>query len=74
MPTRVIDLFSEFRNATNGIALPAGRGLLSALSHHGISAITADQKTEERALVMRGGPWVSARTRPDPVGLLPDRR
>ena len=73
MPTRVIDLLSEFRNATNGIALPAGRGLLSALSHHGICAITADQKTEERALSNAGRSVVSARTRPDP-GLLPDQR
>ena len=60
MPTRVLDLFVEFRNATNGVPLPGGRGLLSALSHHGISAITAEQKTEDRALVMRGGPWSAA--------------
>ena len=57
IPTRILDLYCEFRNATNGSTLPGGRSLLGALSHHGISAITADQKTEERALVMRGGPW-----------------
>lgn len=57
IPTRILDLFTEFRVATNGIQLPNGRGLLSALSHHGIPAITSDQKTAERALVMRGGPW-----------------
>jgi DNA polymerase-1 len=57
VPPRILDLFAEFRNATNGIPLPGGRGLLGALSHHDIPAITADQKTEERALVMRGGPW-----------------
>ncbi len=82
MPTRVLDLYAEFRNATNGIPLPAGRGLLGALSHHGISAITADQKTEDRALVMRGGPWSAAeRTRildycqtdVDPLGALMER-
>jgi hypothetical protein len=57
LPSRILDLYTEFRNATNGIALPEGRGLLSALSYHGIPAITSEQKTEERALVMAGGPW-----------------
>ena len=28
MPTRVLDLYAEFRNATNGIPLQDGRGLL----------------------------------------------
>jgi DNA polymerase I len=55
IPTRILDLYTEFRNATNGVTLPAGRCLLGALSHHGIASITADQKTEERNLVMRGG-------------------
>ncbi len=73
IPTRILDLFTEFRNATNGIPLPNGRGLLSALSHHGIPTITSDQKTEERALVMRGGPWSRRRARPH-SGLLSDRR
>lgn len=57
IPTRILDLYTEFRVATNGTILPNGRGLLSALSHHGIPAITSDQKTEERALIMGGGPW-----------------
>ena len=60
VPTRILDLYTEFRNATNGIPLPAGRGLLGALSHHGIPSITSEQKTEERALVMGGGPWTAA--------------
>ena len=63
VPTRVLDLYTEFRNATNGVPLPNGRRLLSALSHHGISAITAEQKTEERAVVMRRGPWSAAERR-----------
>jgi DNA polymerase-1 len=57
MPTRVLDLYVEFRNATNGKPLPEGRGLLSALSHYGIPAITSEQKHDERGLVLRGGPW-----------------
>jgi DNA polymerase-1 len=82
MPTRVLDLYTEFRNATNGIPLPAGRGLLGALSYHGIPSITSDQKTEERALVMGGGPWTTAererildycQTDVDPIGALVER-
>jgi hypothetical protein len=82
LPTRIVDLYAEFRNATNGIPLPNGRGLLSALSHYGIPAITSDQKTEERALVMRGGPWSPAeqtrildycQTDVDPLGALLER-
>ena len=57
VPTRLLDLFTEFRNETNGIPLPEGRGLLGALAYHNIPSITSDQKHEERALVMRGGPW-----------------
>jgi DNA polymerase I len=47
LPTRILDLYVEFRNASNGIPLPSGRSLLGALSHHGIPAITAEQKTED---------------------------
>ena len=35
VPTRILDLYTEFRNATNGLPLPGGRGYLSALSDHG---------------------------------------
>lgn len=82
LPVRVLDLYTEFRNATNGIPLPGGRSYLSALSYHGISAITAEQKTEERALVMGGGPWSTAERRRilnycqtdvDPLGPLLER-
>ena len=81
-PTRVLDLYAEFRNATNGIPLPGGRSYLSALAHHGISAITAEQKTEKFALVMGGGPWSTAERRRildycqtdvDPLGVLLER-
>ena len=57
VPTRVLDLYCEFRNETNGLTLSSGRGLLGALSHHGIPSITSAQKDEERALIMGGGPW-----------------
>jgi DNA polymerase family A len=82
LPARVVDLYAEFRNATNGIALPEGRSLLSALSHHGIPSITSEQKHDERALVIRGGPWSEperrrildyCQTDVDPLGPLLER-
>jgi len=63
LPRRVLDLYVEFRVETNGLSLPTGRGLLSALSTHGITAITADEKSDKRALIMRGGPWSEAERR-----------
>jgi DNA polymerase-1 len=57
MPERILDLFAEFRNHTNGRQLPAGAGLLGALTYFGIDGIGAIEKEEMRALVMRGGPW-----------------
>jgi DNA polymerase-1 len=57
LPVRIIDLYAEFRAKTNGLQLPAGRGLLGALAYHGISGITSDEKHSMRSLVLRGGPW-----------------
>jgi DNA polymerase-1 len=82
MPDRVLDLYVEFRAITNGRETPHGRGLLGALSFHGIPGITADQKAAGRQLVMRGGPWTSAeraeildycQTDVDPLGPLLER-
>ena len=36
MPANVIDPYAEFRNATNGRSVPAGRGLLGALTYFGL--------------------------------------
>src|SRR5262245_18792271 len=52
MPRRIIDLYAEFRVDTNGLSLPAGRSLLGALSHHGIPAITSEQKRDMRTRIM----------------------
>ena len=57
VPTRVLDLFAEFRAETNGGYLPAGRGLLGALSFHGLGGITRQEKHDMRDLVLGGGPW-----------------
>jgi len=57
MPERVLDLCAEFRCGTNGLTVPAGKGLIGALTAHGLDAIGADEKDDMRALVLRGGPW-----------------
>jgi len=56
-PTYVLDLFTEFRNLTNGRTLPSGAGLLGAMVYFGLPAITAENKNEMRELALRGGPW-----------------
>jgi DNA polymerase I len=57
VPERVLDLFPEFRNRTNGVPTGNGAGLLGALAYHGLDSIGAFEKDEMRALVLRGGPW-----------------
>ncbi len=63
LPVRILDPYAEFRTATNGVRPPAGYGLLSALSYHGLTAITSEQKTTMRDLILRGGPWTAAERR-----------
>ena len=57
VPERVLDLFTEFRNRTNGVPTGNGAGLLGALAYHGLDGIGAVEKDEMRAVVLRGGPW-----------------
>lgn len=57
MPERLLDLYCEFRNLTNGCSLPCGRGLLGALVYFGLPAIEAVEKDELRELAMRDGPF-----------------
>jgi DNA polymerase I len=57
MPARILDLFIEFRCSANGLTVPAGNGLIGALTAFGLDTIGAAEKEEMRALVMRGGPW-----------------
>jgi hypothetical protein len=59
MPERILDLFTEFRNATNGLPTTSGNGLLGALAFHGLDSIGTAEKTEMRELVLRGGPWTA---------------
>jgi len=60
MPLRVLDLFSEFRNLTNGLPTICGSGLLGALAHFGIDSIDVSEKTSMRELAMRGGDYTDA--------------
>lgn len=57
MPENVLDLYVEFRNLTNGLPTPCGRGLLGALTWYGLSGIEACEKDAMRQLILRGGPW-----------------
>jgi hypothetical protein len=57
IPQRILDLFVEFRCGTNGLTVPAGNGLIGAVTAFGLDTIGATEKKEMRALIMRGGPW-----------------
>jgi hypothetical protein len=57
VPERILDLYTEFRNLTNGMPTIAGNGLVGALAHFGLDSIGAEEKDTMRALILRGGPW-----------------
>jgi hypothetical protein len=57
LPTRILDLYAEFRCLTSGLQTPCGWGLLGAMSYFGLDAIDAAEKDAMRQLAMRGGPW-----------------
>lgn len=59
LPKNVLDLYTEFRNLSNGLSLPCGNGLLGALTYFGLNGAEAAEKESMRELVMRGGPWSS---------------
>jgi hypothetical protein len=63
LPVSVLDLYTEFRNETNGLTLPHGSGLLGALSYHALSSITKAEKQDMRDLVLAGGPWTAQQRR-----------
>jgi hypothetical protein len=54
VPERVLDLFTEFRNLTNGTTTVSGAGLLGALAYYGLDRIGTVEKDEMRDLVLRG--------------------
>src|SRR5262245_26666657 len=63
LPVYILDLYAEFRNATNGLRLPCGRGLLGALTVYGLDSIGSEEKADMRALALRGGPWTAEEQR-----------
>src|SRR3954452_6242120 len=63
MPANVLDLLAEFRSATNGLPLPAGRGLLGALTYFGVDHITAAEKNAARDLILSRGQWSASERR-----------
>jgi hypothetical protein len=56
VPTRVLDLFTEFRCRTNGLKTPSGAGLKGALIYFGLPVGVFD-KDSMRAMIVGGGPW-----------------
>jgi DNA polymerase-1 len=56
-PERILDLFTEFRCKTNGLATLAGNGLIGVLAYYGLDSMAASEKDAMRELVLRGGPW-----------------
>jgi DNA polymerase I len=60
LPTRILDLYAEFRVETNGLPLPCGRGLLGALQFYQLEHIDADDKGEMRQLAMRRADYSAA--------------
>lgn len=59
VPVNLLDLYAEFRNLTNGLPLPAGSGLLGALAWFGLDGIAAAEKSDLRALAIRGEPFTA---------------
>ena len=54
MPANILDLFTEFRDRTNGLTTPAGSGLVGALTYFGLDSVGASEKDEMRARILRG--------------------
>jgi hypothetical protein len=56
-PERILDLFAEFRAATNGTPPAAGASLLGAMVYYGLDTMAATEKSGMRNLILRGEPW-----------------
>lgn len=57
VPPHILDLFTEFRCLTNGLAPPDGASLIGALRHFGLEWTGAAEKESMRSLAIRGGPF-----------------
>jgi hypothetical protein len=56
-PSRVIDLYAEFRNLASGLPVPGGYGLLGALEAFGLPGMASAEKVRMQHLAQRGGPF-----------------
>jgi len=56
-PVNILDLYVEFRNATNGLTLPMGRRLIGALAFYSLPFMDSVEKDAMRDLALRGAPW-----------------
>jgi DNA polymerase-1 len=63
-PDRILDLFVEFRNRTNGLGTPAGAGLLGALTYFGLDSMGASEKKELQKCIGTGT-WYGHCTKQD---------
>jgi DNA polymerase I len=54
MPPRILDLFAEFRDRTNGLPTAAGASLFGALTHFGLDVAGADGKKEIQQAIGAG--------------------
>ena len=70
MPERVLDLFAEFRDRTNGLPTPAGSSLLGALAYFGLDAMGATEKKEMQEAI-GNDTWEGRFTPSEILGLLP---
>jgi hypothetical protein len=57
LPSRVLDLYAEFRNLTCGRPIPPKHRLLDALIYFGLPPGDAVEKSEMRQLAIRGAPF-----------------
>ncbi len=61
LPVHVLDLFVEFRCASNGLTKarggPVESSLIAALVHHGLNSMTVVEKESMRGLILRGHPY-----------------
>jgi len=57
LPKFTLDLVAELRVLCNGLTMPSGYSLLSALTLHGIDGMAAVEKESLRDLAIRGAPF-----------------
>ena len=54
-PKRILDLYTEFLNLTNGVS--TDKSQIAALAHFGLDSIRVQEKDEMRKLALRGGEY-----------------